>query len=153
MCVAVLGILGGVVSGIGAAMGAKAEAASLEAQAAFKDRQAGIEKQVGAYKAARTQDQVDRTLGSQRAGFAANGISGGSVEDTIDDTATEGALDVAAIRWNSNLAADNLKYQAKMDRMNAKTTRRSASLAFIAPVLGSVAQFGGEFGSSFGSTA
>lgn len=146
MCLpAIIGIAGGVVSGIGAAMGAKAEAAGLEAQADFKQRQAGIELQTGAYKASRTQDQIDRTLGAQRAGFAANGVSGGSVMDTIDDTATEGALDVAAIRWNSNLASDNLKYQAKIDRMNAKTTKRSAALAFISPVLGSVAQFGGEF--------
>lgn len=148
MCLPVLGVVGGIMSGVGAAMGAKGEAAGLRGQAAFKDRQADLEQVSGNYKANRTQDQVDRTLGAQRAGFAANGISGGSVADVVNDTAEEGALDVAAIRWNSSLAADNLKYQAKMDRMNAKTVSRSVPFAFAAPVLNSVAQFGGEFATS-----
>lgn len=153
MCVpAVVGILGGVVSGVGAAMGAQAQAASLEGQANFKDRQALMETQAGAYKAQRTQDEVDRTLGAQRAGFSANGVGlTGSAADVIVDTAEEGALDVAAIRWNSQLASDNLRYEAKMDRMNAKTTRRSAPIAFLAPTLSGIASYGGEFSSAAGA--
>jgi hypothetical protein len=88
--------------------------------------------------------------GCQRAGFAANGIAlSGSAEDTLLDSAEEGALDVATVRWNSKLAADNLRYSAKIDKMNAKTTRQSMPLAFISPVLSSAAQYGGEFASGF----
>ena len=149
MCVAILGVLGGVVSGIGAAMGANAQAASLDAQAKFKDRQAGLELEAGAAEARRIQGQVDRVGGAQRAGFAGSGIAlTGSAEDVLLDSAAEGALDVATVRWNSRLAADNLKYQAKIDRVNAKTAQRSAPLAFLAPTLSGLASYGGEFASS-----
>ena len=105
--------------------------------------------EAGGVEARRIQGQVDRTTGAQRAGFAANGVAlTGSAADVILDTAEEGALDVATVRWNSRLRADNLKYEAKIDKMNAKTARRSAPLAFAAPVLGSLAQFGSEFASS-----
>jgi hypothetical protein len=146
MCLPVLGLIGGVVSGIGAAMGANAEAAGLEGQAKFKERQAIMEREAGGAKARQIQGQVDRTSGAQRAGFAANGIAlSGSAEDVLIDSAEEGALDVATVRWNSALAADNLKYQAKMDRMNAKTARRSAPLAFLSPVISGAASFAGEY--------
>lgn len=149
MCVAAVGILGGVVSGLGAAMGMQNDAASLDAQAKFKERQAGLEIEAGAAKARQIQGEVDRTLGAQRAGFAANGVAlTGSASDVILDSAEEGALDVATVRWNSRLASDNLKYQAKMDKMNAKSARRAAPLAFLSPTLGSLAQFGSEYASS-----
>lgn len=150
MCLpAVVGVLGAVVSGVGAAMGAKAEAASLDAQADFKDRQAKMEVEAGEVEGRRIKGQVDRVSGAQRAGFAANGIAlTGSAEDVLIDSAEEGALDVATVRWNSRLASDNLKYQAKIDRMNAKTARRSAPLAFAAPVLGGLASYGGDFASA-----
>lgn len=149
MCFPILAAVGGVVSGIGAAMGASANAASLDAQAQFKERQAKIEKAAGAYKADRVQDQVDRTLGTQRAGFAANGLAlDGSAAEVIADSATEGQMDINAIRWNSNLAADNLKYEAKIDRMNAKTERRAAPLAFLAPTLNGLAAYGSSFASA-----
>lgn len=149
MCLPVLGIIGGVVSGIGAAMGAKAQAASLDAQADMKDRQAIMEREAGGVQAQRVQDQVNRTAGAQRAGFAGSGIAlTGSAADVVLETAEEGALDVATVRWNSALRADNLKYEAKIDRMNAKTTRRSAPLAFLAPTLSGLASYGSEFASA-----
>lgn len=152
MCVpAVIGIAGGIVSGIGAAMGAKAEANSLDAQAQFKERQAAIEHQTGEYQAGRTQDAVDRTTGAQRAGFAASGVGlTGSAADVIMESETEGKLDVAAIRWNSKLAGDNLRYQAKMDKMNAQTARRSAPLAFLGATLNGIASYGGDFATGVG---
>lgn len=153
MCLpAVLPIIGGVLAGVGGAMKAKAEQASLNAQGAFNDRQAKIERMAGAYKAERTQDQVDRTLGAQRAGFAANGVAlSGSPADVIVDSATEGALDVAAIRWNSGLAADNYRYKAKIDRMNASAAGRAAPLAFITPIIGGVSEGIGNMQTSFAS--
>ena len=111
-----LPIIAGVVSGIGAAMTANTKAANYDANAELKERQAKIERETAGYKAARTQDDIDRTTGSQRAGFAANGLAlTGSAADVITETVEEGALDVAAIRWNSQLNQDNLKYEAKID--------------------------------------
>ena len=149
MCLPVLSVIGGVVSGIGAAMGANAQAAGLDASAKFKDRQAVMETEAGGAEARRIQGQVDRVGGAQRAGFAANGVAlTGSAEDVLLDSAEEGALDVATVRWNSRLRADNLKYEAKIDRMNAKTAKRSAPLAFLAPTLSGLASYGSDFASA-----
>lgn len=141
-----IGAAGSVVQGFGAASQAKSEEASLNAKAAGQERQAEIDKQAAEYEAARTEDTIRRTTGAQRAGFAANGIAlDGSAAEVIADTEAEGALDVAAIRWNSQIKQDNSKYDAKISRMNADSAGASAGLAFIAPVIGGVAKFAGAF--------
>lgn len=139
MCIGTaMAVAGGVVQGIGAASQAKAQGASYEAKAAGEERQAKLEIETGKYEAARTEDTVLRTVGAQRAGFAANGLSGGSVTDVITDTNTEGQLDVEAIKWNANLKADNAKYDAKVSRMNADSAKSSAGIAFLTPIFGAV---------------
>lgn len=143
MCVP---IIGGIISGVGAAMGAMAQRASAKGQAAMDRRQAGIEAETSVYKAERTQDDINRTLGQQRAGFAASGVGlTGSAADTIASTAEEGALDVAAIRWNSKLAQDNLNYKAKMSDMNAKQAGMAAPIAFLAPTINGIATYQSSF--------
>lgn len=140
-------IIGGIISGAGAAMGALGRKASLKGQAEFEKRQAGIETATAGYKAQRTQDEVSRVAGAQRAGFAANGIAmTGSAADTVASTAEEGALDVAAIRWNSQLAADNMMYKSKLSTMNAKIEGQSAIPAFAAPVINGIATYASSFG-------
>jgi len=144
---AVIGLAGSVVQGMGAAAAANAEGASLDAQAQGKARDADAEKQASAYEVARTRETVQRALGGQRAGFAANGIAlSGSALDVIDDTANEGDLDLAAIKWNSDVKIDTLKYEKSYMQENAKVARSTAGLAFLSPVLGGVAKFGGSFG-------
>lgn len=110
-------------------------------------RQANIELETGAYKAARTKDQVQRVLGSQRAAFAANGVGmTGSSQDVVLDSAQEGALDVAAIQWNSGLAADNLRYKASVSKMNAGIAGAAIGPAFLAPTISGVAEYASSFG-------
>ncbi len=141
-----LPIIGGVISGIGAAMGAQSAAAQAKGQEQMDLRQAGIEQKTSAYKADRTQDDINRTLGQERAGFAANGVGlTGSAADTISDSTEEGALDVAAIRWNSKLAGDNLRYKAKLDNMNAKAASASVPFAFAAPVINGISTYSSSF--------
>jgi hypothetical protein len=143
MCVP---IIAGIVSGVGAAMSASAQAANAGTQANFERRQAEIETSTGAYKAERTQDEIDRTLGQQRAGFAANGVAlSGSAADTIASSAEEGALDVAAIRWNSKLSSDNLKFKAKMSDANASQAKAAMPFAFMAPVLNGIGTYQSSF--------
>lgn len=141
-----LPIIGAVISGVGAAMGAAAQSASHKAQANFERRQARLEQDAGAYKAARVQDNVNRVTGSQRAGFAASGLAlSGSPQDVILDSTEEGALDVAAIRWNSRLAGENLRYKAQMSDMNANAAAASAPIAFLTPVINGVAKYSSSF--------
>ncbi|MFA7602564.1 MAG: hypothetical protein WCY29_06105 [Novosphingobium sp.] len=148
MCIAALSLIGSVVSGVGAAMGASAQAASHRAAAQAQRRQADIERISGSYQSQRKQEQVDRVIGQQRADYASGGIAlTGGAADTIQDSATEGALDVAAIRWGSGMQAQTHEYNARVEDMNAKSAQRSAPIAFLTPVLSGVAKFGQSFGS------
>ena len=147
MCVAALSIIGGLISGVGAMQQANAAAESEKAQAEARRRQATIDQDSGAYKAQQQQRNVDRVLGKQRAGFLSSGIAlTGSASDVIDESTAEGALDVAAIRWNSQLSADNERYNAKINDMNASNAKAAAPIAFLTPVLSGVAKFGSSFG-------
>lgn len=141
-----LPILGAVITGVGSAMSAMTAAAQSKAQAAMDRRQAMIERETGAYEADRKTDQVQRVLGSARAATAANGLnlSGGAL-DIIDESAQEGALDVAAIRWNSRLASDNLMFKSKISDMNAKSSMIAAPLAFLSPVIEGVAKYRSQY--------
>lgn len=143
---AVIGIGGSLIQGIGAANEKQTNAQSLDMQAAGLERDIAAEEQASAYEIANTRRTLARTLGAQRAGYAANGLAlSGSAADVIQDTATEGDLDIAAIQWNSKVKVDNTKYQRDVTKRNAQTERDAAPLAFIAPVIGGVAKFGGAF--------
>lgn len=142
-----LPVVAGVISGIGSAMGALQSRAQSKAQEALGKRQAGLETESSSYEARRKQEQLARVSGAQRAGFAANGLAlTGSALDVIEDSATEGALDVAAIRWNSGIKSDNLRYGAKVDAMNAKAAGIAAPIGFLAPVISGVAEYQSSFG-------
>lgn len=142
-----LPIIGGVISGIGAVMGAKAQSDSLKAQSRFEARQADLERMSGSIKATRQREQVDRILGQQRAGFAANGVAmDGSAFDVAADTEREGDLDVQSIRWNSQIASDNLKYKSEVSKANAKAVSKQIPISFMTPVISGLAQYGQSFG-------
>ena len=142
-----IGLAGSAVQGIGAAQAAQNEGASLDAQAQGKARDADAQKQISAYEVARTREVVQKALGGQRAGFAANGIAlSGSALDVMNDTALEGELDLAAIKWNSDIKVDSLKYEKGYLEQNANVARSSAGMAFLSPVIGGVAKFGRSFG-------
>jgi len=147
VALAAVGIAGGIAQGIGGYQQQMTNAANATMQANGLGRDIKAEQYASAYEIARTRETVGKTLGAARAGFAANGLAlSGSAADVLADTATEGDLDVASIRWNSQVKVDNLKYEQAGAKANAKASRAAAPLAFIAPVLGSAAKFGNQFG-------
>lgn len=142
-----LPIVGALISGIGAAMGAITTAASYDAQSKYEARQAQLELNAGATKAVGAQREVDKVLGQQRAGFAARGLAmEGSTEEVYRESETEGALDVATIRWNSKMAGDNLMAKSQISMMNSSMAMASAPFAFAAPVISGLASLP-KFGS------
>lgn len=144
---AVIGLAGSAIQGLGAAQAANNQAKSYDMQANAAERDAEAAKEASAYDAARTRETVERVIGNQRAGFSAGGVAlSGSALDVMMDTATEGDLDVETIKWNSNVKVDGLKYEATQQRQNASSARAAAPLAFLAPVIGGAARFGGAFG-------
>lgn len=148
MCMAALGLFGAVLQGVGAKAQSNQEAENLKAQGAAQRRQAAITTTTGAYQATRKQEEVDRALGQNRAAYSGSGVAlSGTPADVLAENATEGALDVAAIRWNSGMEADTQRYNASVSDVSAKATKKAGNLAFITPIIGGVAKFGSDFGS------
>lgn len=148
MCapMAIFGLLGAVVSGLGAMAQAKAQQEQEEYKAKLERRQAMIQREAGAFKGRKQADEVKRALGKQRAGYASSGLAlEGSPAMVIEESAEEGALDVAAIRWNSNLQEQTHEYNAKVHDMNAKAAKQAAAFALLTPIIGGVAKMGGGF--------
>lgn len=145
--VAVLGIAGGVLQGIGGASQRMNNATSYELTAKGIDRDIGAEREATAYTIARTRDGIARTQGQARAGYSANGLAlSGSAADVLHESAVEGELDLQAIQWSSDEKIKGLEYQRDVALHNAKTERAAAPLAFITPVISGAARFGGSFG-------
>jgi hypothetical protein len=138
-----LGIAGGVVQGIGGFMQAMNTAAGYRANAALQERQAAAERLRGSYAAARKADEVRRITGAQVTAFASSGLKlTGSPATIIEDTATEGALDVAAIRFGAVVSSGNERFGAAVSRMNARSAAMAAPIAFVSPVINSAARVG-----------
>jgi hypothetical protein len=143
----VMSLVGGVVQGIGAKAKANQDAENYKAQANMQKRQAGVVQTTGAYKAQRQQDNVARALGAQRAAYAGSGVAlSGTPLDTIEESATEGALDVAAIRWNTDAEATTQRYNASTSMASAKAAKKAGNVAMLSPIIGGVASFASGFG-------
>ncbi|MGJ4857072.1 hypothetical protein ACN6KF_003056 [Labrys sp. La1] len=138
------------IAGLSAAMGAvgaiqqgSAAKAQADAQADAYRRQALIETQTGEYQAARRQDQVNNTMGTQTALVGGSGVTlDGSPSDVISSTASEGALDTSAIRWNARNQADTLNYQAKLSNISGKNAQTGSYFNAAGSLFGGLGQIG-----------
>lgn len=144
--IGIAGIAGGVVQGIGGFMQRKQAEASNRLNAAGIERDIGAEREATAYTIARTRENIARTAGAARAGYAANGLAlSGSAAQVLRETAVEGDLDIAAIQWSSDEKIKSMKFSADTYRYNAAQERAAAPISFLSGVLGGVARFGGQF--------
>lgn len=125
-----LQVAGAGLSAFGAIQSGQAQAAGMEAQARLNERQSLIEQQSAAFDAQRERENAQRIMARQRAGYLASGVAlEGSPTAVIEDTATEAALDIAAIQYGGNLRASNYQAQAGIDRMNARSARTAGFLS------------------------
>jgi len=148
-----LALAGAGLQGISAVMGLQAKAANSKMQQALSDRQAKIEDATGLYNATRHEEKINQVLGQQVAAAGASGMS--TDTEVAADTLSEGDLDIRAIRWQSNLAADTNRFEAKMHGVNAKQSRSAMPFAFAAPLIGELGSFASSFsggGSGGGAT-
>lgn len=147
VALAVAGMGGSILQGFGAAQQRMTNAQTHDLNAAGIDRDIGAEEEATAYTVARTREGIARTQGAARAGFAANGLAlSGSAADVLRETAIEGDLDVAAIRWSSDEKIKGMRFQRDTLRYNAGQERAAAPIAFASSVLSGVSRFGGSFG-------
>lgn len=135
----VASVAGGVVQGIGSLAAGREAAAGYEDRAAFMDRQAGMELQAGAYEKARVRANNDRQIADVTNDFMADGIAiEGSAAQVTQDMAREASLDEQAIIYGAKVQSGNLRFEAKLNRHNAKSARTGAAFQAIGSVIGGV---------------
>ena len=124
--------------------------AMAEQNAAYKEAAAQDAEKRGAVDADRYRRQVGQLIGTQRTGFAANGIdvNSGTAAEIQDDTAAFGEFDALTIANNAAREAWGYRVGAQNDLMNGRMAQSNARSAATGSILGGV---GSAFGSFAGS--
>lgn len=126
-----LGVFGALQQASAASAAAKIQQQQYKQQAEFEGRQANLEQMKGGYEARRRGEQLSNLAGQQRGQFAAAGVSlAGSPTDVIIDSQAEGALDLAALRFGTDIRTDNLRYSAGVASQNAAAAGQAAKTAW-----------------------
>ncbi len=148
MCGPMLGLVGGLMSGIGGMMQANSEAASLKAQGLFKKRQGDMERIAGSTEIMSQKRGEERILGTQQVQYASAGIdpSTGSPLVTAQAPDKEAEMDRQSIRFGRDLKATNLDYEAKIDNMNAKAAKTRGMFSLFSGVMSGFTSLGSSFG-------
>lgn len=136
-----LPIIGAAIGAVGSLASASAHSQSYKAQAQFQQRQAVMEQQKGFYEGSRVKDNNDRQLASMRGQYLSSGIAlEGSAAEVLQDSASEASLDEQAIRYGTQVRADNLNWSAKLSRMNASNAMTGGVLGALGTMVGGLSQ-------------
>lgn len=131
-------LVGTGLSAYGSIAQGQAAKAQADAQAKGLEQQAVYEMQAGGYQAARKKDEIDQVMGTQVAQAGSSGFDlTGSPSDAISSTASQGQLDIDAIKTNALGQAQNLRYQANVTRASGKSAQTAGYIgAFTNAVSG-----------------
>lgn len=147
MCMAAIGLIGAGVQAIGAMQQANAQSAEYKAKAAYNKRQAQVERIKGVYEAGRVKERGERVYSSQRATLGEAGVTldSGTAADVVSDSVSQNELDVQAVLWGQTLAGQNYDYQAKIDKMNAKSSKQAGVWGALTPLINSFSSLQGAY--------
>jgi hypothetical protein len=164
---AAIGIIGGVVSAIGAIKQgqAQADAANYQAQVARNNevialQQANITRQDGAIKAQQQDQKSAQTLGTQKAVLGASGVDveSGSAREVIASQNELARLDALTVQsnaerkaWGYDVEAANQKSQQTLYKMQASNAREAGYLNAFSSLLGGFGKVASKWGSSSSS--
>lgn len=143
-----ISLVGGMMGAQNAKQQGAFQAAMAEQNAGYKEAAAQDAEKRGAVDADRYRRQVGQLIGSQRTGFAANGVdvNSGTAAEIQDDTAAFGEFDALTIANNAAREAWGYRVGAQNDLMNGRMAQSNARSAATGSILGGV-------GSAFGSFA
>jgi hypothetical protein len=142
MCIpilgAVFGMVGSVVSAMGSAQAANAQAEQASYNAAVERANANAAFRDSVIKGDRVQSKYDTEMGKQRAGFAKAGVlpSAGSALRIWEESADNQFLDVATTEHNEITKANAHNNKAGDFEMQAKAHRQAASTSFLTGIVG-----------------
>lgn len=143
-------LLGGVVQAAGVQAQANAQADAEERRAKFAERQKEVNQTQASFDRKRTQQQLARILGNNRAAGAERGLSQtGSLVDVTDDNTLEAAQDMEAIRFKAEGERDNLTYEQKSARARARSARSAGRIGAFGAILGGVTSAATTLGKAY----
>lgn len=157
----ILSIGGTLLGAVGQIQQANAQAAASKYNAQVADMNAQISEkrakstiEAGAQQEQMKRQEVQRILGQQQAGMAANGVdlTFGSPLDTMVDTAYLGEIDALTIRTNTYRDAYNYKVDAANQRAQKTLYEHEAKSAQTGGYLGAMGTLLGGFGNAYKSS-
>jgi hypothetical protein len=159
----IIGVIGGVVSAIGAIQQGKAQAdaANYQAQVARNNeiialQQAAYTRQEGAAEAQRQDLKSKQVMGTQKAVLGASGVDveSGSALAVQQSQAELARLDALTVQsnaerkaWGFDVEAVNQKAQSQLHYMQAAQAKKAAALSAFSSILGSAGKFAGKWDS------
>lgn len=137
-----MGVVGGVISGMGALKKGQMTANSLQAQAGLERVQAGEARQAGEFNAFRSQLQATQSLGRTTAAYGASGVSSDSTsaQAVLMAGAQNAELDRQNIIHGADIKATTYANQASLESFGANSALHGSYFSALSSVLGGSSQ-------------
>jgi hypothetical protein len=119
------------------------------ANARLFDEQAKARIEKGKFDAQTAMRNYSRAKGTALSRIASSGVSAQSFYDVLADDAAEAALQRKAIKYGAQAEADNLRFQAAGQRLEARAAKDGARIAAIGNAASGVSDFAASFKSPF----
>ena len=145
----ILSAVGGVVSGIGQMQSAKQEVQIGEYNAKIYEQKAEAERKSQELLEYQKRKTIDETIGTQIALYGSSGIRmTGSPINVMLDSLTNGYLDIAIDKYNSEVTARGYTNEGKLQRYEAEQRKRvgyaKASTSFLSTAANLAMTLGGK---------
>lgn len=130
------------VSAVGSVVAGNQQAAALNAEAAYKESAAQQAGKEAAANEAAVRNENRRLLGRQIASVGASGLElSGSPLDFTMDSLVDAEMEAISARYQGETMSANLRTQAGMDRMGAKSAKMNGYLGGAAALIGGAADY------------
>lgn len=150
---AIAQVFGGAMGAGASAKAGKAQAGAYEFNAEVNDQNAQLARQAADADILNLKRDAYQTIGAQRAGYGASGVSGdsGSALDVLANSTAQAVLDQQRRRYQGALQAQDQENQAAINRHNAKIAKTGGQGIAAAQVLSGVGSAASQLNSSYGS--
>lgn len=135
--------IGSVMKIVGDQRQAKMDSQMAEYNATVADQNAQQVMAQANENARRSLVNSNKVMGAQQAGFGASGVSGGSVLDVLQDTASKGALDALTIKNEGMVKATAYRNESSLDRYRASNYIDSGNIAAVGDAVGGGSKLAG----------
>lgn len=140
-------IVGGGMKAISGYQEQRALADESKANSRSLKRQSLLERDATSHERGKATAEAKRLAAKQVSTASASGFQvDGSTLDFIQSSAVEEDMDLQTLSFNGGIKADNLMLQSKQQAYNAKSQKRGAIFAGLAPIIETAAKLGSGFG-------